>query len=359
MIRNGTISLLAGLLAVLALAPGLRAQSRAEANGAPDFKEVYESIRAHAAGLSEAELNRAAVEGLVTALAPKVMLVTNGSSAKTFVETPLVSQSSLMEGEIAYARIQKVGKGLANAVSEAWQTLARTNKLKGVVLDLRYARGDDYAAAAATADLFLKKDVPLLNWGNGLVRSKEKADAISVPVAVLVNRFTAGAAEALAAAMRETGAGLILGGITAGQAAVAQEFPLKNGDRLRIATAPVQLGNGSALSFQGLKPDIAVAVTPEDERAYYADAFTAPAWSNLPAAGGLALTNPASGTNRVARRPRFNEAELVRERREGLSEADLTGARDREPERPIVHDPVLARALDLLKGLAVVRRARS
>jgi hypothetical protein len=359
MISNRIISVMAGLLVAYAGQPSSRAQSKAEAGDAPDFKEVYESIRAHAAGLTEAELNQAAVQGLVTVLGPKVTLVTNGSPARPLVETPLVSRSSLMEGEIAYVRIESVAEGLAKAVREAWQALGRTNKLKGVVLDLRYARGDDYGAAAATADLFLKKDLPLLNWGNGLVRSKEKADAISVPVAILVNRSTAGAGEALAAAMREAGAGLILGGVTAGQAMIAQEFPLKNGDRLRIATAPVQLGDGSALSFQGLKPDIAVDVTPEDERAYYADSFKVPGRSDPPAGASLSLTNAASGTNRTPRRPRFNEAELVRERREGLSEADLTGGRDREAEKPIVHDPALARALDLLKGLAVVRRARS
>ena len=50
---------------------------------------------------------------------------------------------------------------------------------------------------------------------------------------------------------------------------------------------------------------------------------------------------------------------VMRERREGLSEADLAGARDREGEKPIVRDPVLARALDLLKGLAVVGRSHS
>jgi hypothetical protein len=223
---------------------------------------------------------------------------------------------------------------------------------------LRYARGDDYAAAAGTADLFIKKDLPLLNWGNGLVRSKEKTDAISVPVAVLVNRSTAGAAEALAAALREAGAGLILGGKTAGQAMVAQDFPLKNGDRLRIATAPIQLGDGSAMSWQGLKPDIAVEVSPEDERAYYVDAFKVPARGDFSAGTGLSTTNPPGSTNRPARRPRFNEAELVRERREGISEADLMGSRDREGDKPIVFDPTLARALDLLKGLAVVRQSR-
>jgi hypothetical protein len=49
----------------------------------------------------------------------------------------------------------------------------------------------------------------------------------------------------------------------------------------------------------------------------------------------------------------------VRERREGLSEGDLTGAKERESDKPMVYDPALARALDLLKGLAVVRQSRS
>ena len=351
--RNGIISLLAGLLVAFAGQAGLRAQPKSDAGSVPDFKDVYDSIRAHAVGLSDAELNRAAVEGLVTALSPRVMLLTNGSPARPSAAVPLVSKSSIMDGEIAYVRVERVDEGLAAAMREAWQTLGRTNKLKGVVLDLRYAGGDDYAAAAATADVFLKKDVPLLNWGNGLVRSKDKTDAI------LVHRFTTGAAEALAAAMRESGAGLILGGRTAGQAMVAQDFPLKNGDQLRIATAPVQLGDGSTLAAQGIKPDIAVAVTQEEERAYYGDAFKLAGRADLAAVAGLSLTNPPSGTNRAPRRPRFNEAELVRERREGLSEGDLTGAKERESDKPMVYDPALARALDLLKGLAVVRQSRS
>jgi len=50
--------------------------SRADAPAEPpDFKEVYDLIRAHVAGLSQPQLDRAAVQALVAALAPKVMLV--------------------------------------------------------------------------------------------------------------------------------------------------------------------------------------------------------------------------------------------------------------------------------------------
>jgi C-terminal processing protease CtpA/Prc len=228
-----------------------------------------------------------------------------------------------------------------------------------VVLDLRYAGGDDYAAAAATADLFVSKPRALLDWGNGTVKAKEKPDAINAPVAVLVNHETVGAAEALAAVLRQAAAALILGSTTAGQAMIMQEYPLKNGDRLRVATTPVKLGDGAELSSRGLAPDIAVDVSGEDERAYYADAFRAVPRGSLLANQTLALTNSSSGINRNNRRPR-NEAELVRERKEGLSpEADLTLSRDVAAEGPMVHDPALARALDVLKGLAVVRRAHS
>src|SRR5258706_8470813 len=355
--RIGIITLVGGLLAFIGAQPNVRAEAKTDAL---DFKEVYASIREHLVGTTDAELNRAAVKGLLSTLAPKVSLVENDAATNAAANSPIISRASLYDGNIAYLRIGRVDDGLAKAVRDASEKLGSTNKLKGIVLDLRFAGGDDYAAAAATADLFVKKEQPLLDWGNGMVRSKRKNDPIDLPVAIVINRQTSGAAEALAAVFRETGTGLILGGKTAGQAMITQEFPLKNGERLRIATAPVRLGDGSALSGSGVKPDITVEVSPEDERAYYSDAFTTISKGDLIAGASLSLTNPPGGTNRTARRARFNEAELVRERRDGPSlDADLVSRRESEPDRPVVRDPALARALDLLKGLAVVRQSRS
>ena len=352
-----TISWFTGLLALFAVGLGAQAQGQA---GEPDFNEVYSLLRAHLAGTSDGDLNKAAVQGLLSSLGPKVSLVsTNRGAAGS--ETKLVSSSRRLEDTIAYLRIGRVEEGLAREVREACTRLGGSNKLQGVVLDLRYAGGTDYAAAAATADVFLAKERSLLDWGNGVVRSKEKSDALGLPVAVLVNHETSGAAEALAAAMRETGAGLILGHNTAGAAMIAEEFPLKDGQVLRIATAPVKLGDGSALPTDGVKPDIEVEVSAQDEKAYYVDAFQAAGVTNGTAGGSLSATNQVNGTNRLARRPRFNEAELVRERRDGVAtEADLLAARGSgREEAPLVQDPVLARALDVLKGLAVVRHSRS
>jgi hypothetical protein len=339
----------------------LRAAEPTKSNP-PDVKEVYETIRSHLNGVSESELNRLAVDALLSALGPRVVLITN-DQATPASGTALVTKSSLFDGNIGLIRIGSVENGLAQSFRKAYEELGTTNKLRGLVLDLRYTGGSDYAAAAAVSDLFLKKERSLLNWGNGLVRSTTKNEAITVPIAILVNRETAGAAEALAAVLRETGTGLILGRPTAGQAMVAQEFPLNNGDRLRVATAPVQVGeDGVSLTAEGLKPDITVEVAKADERAYYADAFIVLPKPSFAANANLSLTNSVNGTNRPPRRARFNEAELVRERREGLgtdSETASAASRESDFDKPVVHDPVLARALDLLKGLAVVRQSRS
>jgi C-terminal processing protease CtpA/Prc len=351
-------------MAVLAVILAGRTTSTAGTNGAPDFREVYDLIRAHATGVSEADLNRAAVQGLVTGLAPKVSFVRMAAATNDSPETLLVSRVGLLEADIAYLRINCVSDGLARDLSAACLDLASTNRVKGLVLDLRYADGADYAAAAAAADLFTAKAAPLLNWGGGPVSSHDKTNALRMPVAVLVNGETARAAEALAAMLRHTGAGLILGNRTAGRAMITQDYPLKNGEQLRLATSPVLLGDGSPLPAQGIKPDIEVKVSPEEEKAFFADTRLVLSNRNADVVARLSPTNPPAGTNAEARRGRMNEAELVREHRQALEPGlvrmipGAPPARPAEPDQPPINDPVLARGLDLLKGLAVVRQDR-
>lgn len=333
------------------------AATPAFAAGAPaDFEEVYELIRTRAAGVTQSELERAAVAGLVNELQPRVQLVTNSAASSEQGNAGL--NSSLFESSIFYVRIQAVEAPLPQALKEQVRQQNATNKLSGVVLDLRYANGTDYKAAAETAGLFIANQQPLLKWADQSA-SAGMSDAIQLPLAILVNRDTSGAAEALAAALRSAGVGLVLGNRTAGEAFVVRDFPLKNGSILRLAADEVSLANGSVIGTNGVKPDIDVTVTPAEERVYYADAFAI-----LPTAGA-AGTN-GSSTNLVAgRRARFGEAELVREHRagfrRGIAESPRAGeqaGQQEVPEHPIVNDPALARALDLLKGLAVVRQSR-
>jgi len=147
---------------------------------------------------------------------------------------------------------------------------------------------------------------------------------------------------------------------TAGQARIFKEFDLSNGQRLRVATGQVSVGKGKPLSATGVAPDIEVLVSGEDETAYFVDAFKV---LSRPIAQ-LRVTNnvaPTASTNRGSRRPR-NEADLVRMQREGLSPDDQdaptpAAKTDEDSTEQLVRDPALARALDLLKGIAIVERS--
>jgi hypothetical protein len=327
-------------------------------NAPPDFKEVYELIRAHLAGATDTDLNRTATQGLLNQLHSKVSLVSGAMETNGSAEPALLAKSTLYDGATAYLRIGRVGEGLAGQIASSLKKLAGTNQLRGVVLDLRFTGGHDYAAAAEVASLFLAREMPLLDWGNGLVRSKPNPDAITLPVAVLANQQTAAAAEALAAVLRESDQALILGAPTAGEATIGQVFPLKNGQFLRIATAAVKLGDDEMLSAFGVKPDIQVAVNPEDEKVFFADPYKdLPSRAGLIAAFGGTSAGP-EGTNRVAAR-HTTEADLIRERKErpGMElEYNTPDSSQPGPEQPpVIHDPVLGRALDLIKAIASMK----
>ena len=144
---------------------------------------------------------------------------------------------------------------------------------------------------------------------------------------------------------------VLLGGVSA-----ERDVSLSSG--LRIAVAPVKVADAKGMPAEGLKPDIRVEVRPEDELAHLEDAY-----KSLAKAGGGAgprVASSLSSTNRAVR-PRVNEAALVRMLRDGQSsdlETNSAAPREIEPVKQLIQDPALARALDLLKGLAVMQQFR-
>jgi hypothetical protein len=343
------------VLGILSLAAfGSPASAASETNKPPHFQEMFRLLRANLEGVSEEDLNRAAVQGLLQQFHPRVMLL-NESSDRAESNEGQVDKTTVHDKWYGYLRVARVGPGLAEDIAGAWEKLSATNRLKGLILDLRFAGGHDYAAAASAANRFLTREKPLLAWGDSSIRSTAKEEAITTPLTALINQQTGGAAEALAAVLRDAGAALLIGAKTAGAAHVFKDFTLSNGQQLRIATGSVIVGDGHELSPGGVAPDIEVNVNAEDEKVYFADAFKVLAPATVSRATNL---TPSGSTNRPRR---INEAELVRRRREGLDleEAEESANRE-ESERtePMVRDPALARALDLLKGIAIVEQSR-
>jgi hypothetical protein len=307
----------------------------------PPWEEVLGIVRSNLAGVSEVELNEAAVRGLLQQFPSRLILETNASpSAPASAErASLLARTNLFDGAFGYLRIAHVGGGLAEAVAQAVGGLPQaTNVVKGLVFDLRGAAGEDYAEAGRTADLFVSREQPLLDWGEGVVHATTKTNALTLPLAILVNAETRGAAEALAAALHGLRLGLLIGAPTAGQASVFRAFTLTTGQRLRVAIAPVRVGDGNPLPSQGLTPDVAVVVPAAEEQAYLADPFKP----------DLRASRATSRVNRLT------EADLVRMHRDALEPGSIRPRRPLTPPAPVVTDPVLLRGLDLLKGLAAV-----
>jgi Peptidase family S41 len=311
------------LILALTVLPAAWGSLRAdETNAAPDFREVYDLLRAHLPGATDVKLNRAAVEGLLAQFPGEVWLAGGAAESGT---NSAVSKAAVLEGNVAYFRVGRVTGNLPDALSAANRALTATNKVVGAVLDLRFADGADVAAAPTVAK-FVK--------------------AHFHPLMILVNRETTGAAESLAAALRAADAGLILGTAPAGGTAHFKEFKLSDGEQLCIKT-PV---NGdSTVSAAGLEPDIAINVSAKAERAFWKNPY-----------GGVARseTNAVVPTNTwLPVIDHTSEADLVRAKiKDGDGSENFAPPPAVKPLPPAIRDPVLARAVDLIKGLAIVRQ---
>src|SRR5271169_563322 len=102
MTRCGIGGLLIAFLTLLAGLPSFGAGDGTNALESANFQEVYDTLRAHLKGVSEAELNRAAVEGLISTLGPKVWLRTNNASGNGTATKSLVSSTSILDSNIVY-----------------------------------------------------------------------------------------------------------------------------------------------------------------------------------------------------------------------------------------------------------------
>ncbi len=307
-----------------------------------NYREVRGVLLSNLVGVTEAELDAAAARGLIEQLAGRVTLLTNGVAAQPEEHGPTIAKTALFGASTAYVRLSRVDEDAAAGLAAALKELGATSRVEGLVLDLRFASGTNYAAAARVAGQFIADEVPLLSLGAEAFRAPGSAQPFTRPVMVLVNRRTSGAAEALAEVFRQNEVALLLGGRTAGTAGVFEEFPLSTGQRLRVVTATVKLRDGAEVPPGGVEPDITVTVPLAEERAFLENPFAA-----------------ARSPNASGRPARLTEADLVRMRRERRETPTPVPAETATAaEAPVVADPVLVRALDLLKGIALVRLPR-
>jgi carboxyl-terminal processing protease len=129
----------------------------------------------------------------------------------------------------------------------------------GVVLDLREDPGGFVTQAVNVTSLFIDHGVVVSL--QGLHQPQEvlhaaPGNATKLPVVVLVDRYTASAAEIVAAALRDNHRATIVGERTFGKALVQAVDPLTNGAALELTIAHYTTPAGQDLSGVGLDPQI-------------------------------------------------------------------------------------------------------
>jgi len=196
----------------------------------------------------------------------------------TLVRRPVVIVTvtwRMLPGGIGYLGVHAFNQETPAEVGAALARL-RGQGMRALVLDLRDNPGGVLDAAVATARYFLPPGVVVVLRGRAgsqayVLRSTEP---VRVPMAVLVNRFTASAAEVLAGAIQDDGVAPLVGQRTFGKGVVQRVFPLAAGGGLRLTVARYETPKGRDLNGRGLTPD--VAAPPPATAAAYGDPRTDP-----------------------------------------------------------------------------------
>ncbi|MFV0414156.1 MAG: S41 family peptidase [Oscillospiraceae bacterium] len=173
----------------------------------------------------------------------------------------------------AYIRISSFG---ANTYAEFDYAVrdAQAQGVKGFVFDLRGNTGGQYEQAYKMIDLVCPLGtIAKAEYKNGTTKVLSTSDdenSIDLPMVVVVNADTSGAAELFAASIRNLAGGQLVGAQTAGKG-MLQSAPqrLSDGSAVVVTVAKLLTGNDEAWDGTGLTPEVIVTAGADSELSLY------------------------------------------------------------------------------------------
>ncbi len=165
-------------------------------------------------------------------------------------------------GTIGYIKISDFYDNSAEKFSEAVNELNGSG-VTGLIIDVRDNTSGNLEYAADVTDLI----VPLASEGTGAIATVKNADgdviehftsdaaSISLPIAVLVNESTDGAAELLACDLRDFGKARIIGTKTAGHGTMQSVFRLDDGGAVVLTVGIIYPYISDSFNGKGIQPD--------------------------------------------------------------------------------------------------------
>jgi carboxyl-terminal processing protease len=191
----------------------------------------------------------------------------------------------MMEDGIGYIKVDALTPGRAQEVSMRIKSLQKQGAKK-LILDLRNDAEGEETEGIATANLFLNHGTITYLQGQKYPRQAFNADPqkaiTSLPVVVLVNRGTAGAAEIVASAILENARGDVVGDKTFGEGSIQKVLDITDGSALILSIAKYYSPSGKALQDSAVTPNILVADNDDDAALPDDDQQSAPTGETKP-----------------------------------------------------------------------------
>ena len=305
--------------------------------------QILKETHVSAEKLTEAELTRATVQGLLERFGGSVSVLAAPSDATPALASPLKKEWA-QEG-VAYLRLGELSPANLTALDGALANFS-SGSATALVLDLRATpAGSQFEAAAEVCKRFCPKGRVLFTLKRARPQEERLLTSNEAPrfqgiLVVLVDSNCAGASEAIAATLRSHTKAMVLGQKTQGEAAEFAELPLPSGKLLRVPVGQVVLPEGSPVFPGGLKPDLTVPVPQATTDAV------------LKAADEKGIKDLITETTR----PRMNEAALVAGTNPEIEAYQATQQAKAHKNAPVLRDVLLQRALDLVATLRVYEK---
>ena len=177
-----------------------------------------------------------------------------------------------LEGGVAYVRIKQFQRGTHDELLRLLRDLRDgSSTLRGLVLDLRNNPGGLVEEAVGVTDEFLPAGGIYTTRHRGQVVDEVWArpgGALIAPrVVVLVNEYTASAAELLAGALQDARRGTVVGSRTFGKGSVQTVLDLPGGAGVKLTTMRYYTPRGTSIQARGIEPDVVVEMSGDTDEA--------------------------------------------------------------------------------------------
>jgi len=177
--------------------------------------------------------------------------------------------------QIGYVRITSFTDTTPQELTDALETITNQGG-KGLILDLRFNPGGTLKAAVETVDLFIDNGVIVSTRGRNVEpwqKSATPADTKfrDLPIIVLINNYSASAAEIVSGALKDYHRAWLIGERTFGKGSVQNVLPSSDDSyKLKITTAYYYLPSGRCIHRKpdskdwGVDPNLKFELTPNE-----------------------------------------------------------------------------------------------